>query len=123
MFIFQVTLDNPKINLKDGSNRIDAGLDIILDIQISKENLPLGGTIDVSGGVKYLSEKGAFFLTDPRIERLSVQGIPEKYTEKVNWVLTKTLDEFYSKPPVYSLKFSDLKQLAAKEVLNIHLRT
>ena len=117
LIFFDVQLDNPRVNLEDGSNRINAGLDIVLDIRIGSENLPLGGTVDVSGGVEYAPSEGEFFLTDPIIEGLSVQGVPAKYTDKVNLVLTKALREFYSKHPVYSLKPTDLKHIAAKTIL------
>lgn len=117
LVIFHVTFDNPRVDLEDGTNRINAGLGVGLNIRIDNESLPLGGTIDVSGGVKYVPGKGEFFLTDPAIERLSIQGVPEQYSKKVNWVLTKALGEFYTKYPVYSLKSSDLKHLAAKTVL------
>lgn len=117
LFIFQVTLDNPRVNLKNGSNRINAGLDIILNIYENKESLPLGGSLDLSGGIKYVAENGEFFLTDPTIDQLSVQGIPQKYTKKANLFLRKSIGEFYSKHPIYTLKQYDLKQLAAKTIL------
>lgn len=117
LFIFQVTLDNPRVSLEDGSSRVKAGLDIILNIQAGKEPKPLGGSMDVSGGIRYSSERGEFFLTDPIIERLAVQGIPDLYTDKVNSVLTKALAEYYASHPIYSLKAYDSKQAAAQLVL------
>ena len=117
LFIFQVTLDNPRVHLENGSNRLKAGLDIKLNIQPGKEQVPLGGIIDVSGGVKYIAEKGDFFLTDPVIERLAVEGLQSKYTDKINLVLTKALGEFYASHPIYSLKTTDIKQTAAKLIL------
>jgi hypothetical protein len=82
--IFQMTLDNPRVNLASGSNRVRAGLDVFLNIQAWNEVKPLAGTLDVSGGIKYVPERGEFFLTDPVIERVLVQDVPDKFKDKIN---------------------------------------
>ena len=50
LFIIQVTLDNPRVMLENGSNRVNAGMDVSLNITINNNADPLGGSIDVSGG-------------------------------------------------------------------------
>ena len=117
LFIFQVTLDKPRVALEDRSRRVKAGLDIVLNIQAGNEPKPLGGSVDVSGGVRYSPQTAEFFLTDPIIERLAVQGVPELYTQKVNSVLTQALAEYYASHPIYTLKATDTKQAAARLVL------
>lgn len=117
LFIIQVTLDNPRVNLKNGSNRVNAGLDIVLNVTIEKNPKPLGGTVDASGGINYVPGKGEFYLTNPIIENIEIQGIPTKYMDKVNEALTKALAEYYSKNPVYTLRATDAKQVAARTVL------
>lgn len=116
-FIIQITLKNPRVMLEERSKRVKAGLDILLNIKINKNPKPLGGTIDVSGGVKYLAEKGEFFLTDPIIENLGVQGIPNKYLDKVNKALTQLLTKYYESNPIYTLHLSDSKQAIARMAL------
>lgn len=117
LLIFQLTLDNPRVNLTNNSKRVGAGLDVILNIKIGNETKPLGGAIDISGGVTYLPDQGKFFLTDPIVERVAIQGIPEKYSGKVNLILTKALAEYYADHPIYSLRATDIKQAAAKLLL------
>ena len=109
LFIFQITLENPRVHLENGSNKVDAGLDVIFNITVGENPHPLGGTIDVSGGIVYLDEAGQFFLTEPVIENLSVQGVPSKYTKKVDIALTKALSEYYKTNPIYSLSSLDIK--------------
>ena len=116
-FIIQVTLDNPRVHLENGSNRVGAGLDVVFNITLNKNPKPLGGTVDVSGGILYSAEKGQFFLTNPVIENLEVQGIPQDYTDKANKALTKALAEYYEKHPIYTLRATDAKQAAARMVL------
>lgn len=115
--IIQVTLDNPRVHLENGSNRVNAGLDVSLNVTVDKIPEPLGGSIDVSGGVRYDSEHGQFFLTGPVIEGLQIQGIPPAYTAKANNALTKALAEYYSKRPIYTLSDLDAKQLAVQMIL------
>jgi len=117
LFIIQVTLNNPRVNLKNGSSKVGAGLDVVFNITLNKNPKPFGGTVDVSGGVRYLSEKGQFFLTNPVIESLTVQGIDPKYTNKANKALTKALAEYYKNHPIYTLRVTDVKQAAARMVL------
>ena len=117
LFIFEVVLDDPRLELIEGSNRVNAGLDVTLNIKLNDEPLPIGGELDVSGGVRYEAADGQFFLTEPAIENLSIQGVPAKYTAKVNSVLTKAIGEYYLDRPIYTLKDSDVKNAAAKLLL------
>ena len=117
LFIFEVVLDEPRLSLVEGSNRVNAGLDVTLNIYINDNPLPLGGAVDVSGGVRYDAAEGQFFLTDPIIENLAVQGIPARYTDQVNSVLTKALGEFYEERPIYTLDDANMKTAAARLVL------
>ena len=117
LLIFEVVLDHPRVTLVEGSDRVNAGLDIILNIHVNDEPLPLGGSIDVSGGVRYDHEAAAFFLTDPVVEQLALQGIPEEYAQGATRVLTRALGDYYRERPIYTLSPTDLGQAAARLVL------
>lgn len=117
LFIFNVTLKNPRIELEEGSNRINGGMDIILNIHVDKNPVPLGGSIDISGGLKYVSDESAFYLRDPEVEKLSLQGLPEQHLSSASTAVAKALKIFYEKYPVYSLSSLSAKEVAAKAVL------
>lgn len=117
LFIFEITLDNPRVQLIEGSDRVAAGLDVVLNLHVDDHPVPLGGMVDVSGSVAYDPELGAFFLADPQIDRLKVQGVPEKYMDKVSSVVAKALGDYYRERPVYTLSQLDMKQAAARMVL------
>ena len=117
LFIIRVTLSNPRVELENGTRRVNAGLDIRFNVTINDNPKPIGGTVDVSGGVRYVAEKGQFFLVDPVVERLNVQGIAEKYTNKVNKALSMALAEYYESHPIYTLSAVDAKQVVARMVL------
>ena len=112
-----MVLDNPRLSLINGTDRVDAGLDAALNVHINDMPLSLGGELDVSGGVRYDEIDGQFFLTDPVIENLNIQGIPDRYSERANNVLTKALGEYYADRPIYTLRETDAKQAVAKLLL------
>ena len=116
LVLFDVTLDNPRITLVEGSERVQAGLDVAVKIRLGN-NSPLRGSADVSGNVRYVPEEGQFYLVEPDIETLSVEGIPAAYIDKVDEVMTKALGAFFKTRPIYTLKETDTKQAAAKLVL------
>ena len=117
LFIIQVTLKNPRVELENGSSRVNAGLDVVFNITVGQNLEPLGGSVDVSGGVRYVSEAGKFFLTGPNVEHLQIKGVSDLYTDKVNEALSKALSEYYLENPIYTLNAFDAKQAAARMVL------
>ena len=116
-FIIDVTLKNPRVHLQEGSDRVNAGLDIGLNLQIDKDATPLGGSIDISGGITYSPKNGAFYLVEPVIENIELQGLSEKRRPKVAKAITLALTEYFSENPIYTLKRGDLKQAAARLTL------
>ena len=117
LLIVQVTLDNPRVHLEEGSSRVAVGMDVMFNVTINKNPNPLGAKVDASGGIIYLAETGQFFLVEPEIENLEIQGIPQEYIEKVNLALSKALEEYYRDHPIYTLRSTDVKQAAARMVL------
>lgn len=117
LLLFEVTLDRPRIALVNGTDRVAAGLDLLLNVRVGNEPKPLGGTIDVSGSVRYAAQTGEFFLDDPRIEQFSVQGIPEKHAAKARSAIAKAVAVYYAEHPIYQLKVTDIQQAAARLVL------
>src|SRR5690606_4070867 len=117
LIVFNVTLDNPRVDLSEGTDRINAGLDIVLNIKINNHEKPLGGTLDASGALKYVPEEGAFYLAEPVVENLSIQGLPDQYTARASKAGEIALANFYSARPIYTLKATDTKRAAAKLLL------
>jgi len=85
-----------------------------VNIKVNKQDKPIGGTVDASGSLVYVAEEGAFYLSDPLVKGLSIQGVPAKYTDKISALVEEALVNFYSSRPVYKLKTSHMKQAAVK---------
>ena len=73
--------------------------------------------MDVSGGVRYAPDEGAFYLTNPQIENVQLQGIPARFANHANYALSLALSEFYRDRPIYRLSEADAKHAATKFVL------
>jgi hypothetical protein len=117
LLIFQVTLDHPRVNLANGSDRVQAGLDITLNVHMADDRSAIGGSIDASGGIRYDPKVGQLFLTQPKIERLELQGAPEQYTSRASAAISKALDTYCADHAIYTLNTSRAKEVAARLVL------
>jgi Protein of unknown function (DUF1439) len=117
LLIFQVTLDHPRVTLVNGSDRVRAGLDVTLNVRMGDQPLPLGGSVDASGGVRYDRKAGQLFLTQPKVEHLELQGVPEQYASHAAAALSRALDTYYADHAIYTLNTSDAKELAARLVV------
>ncbi|WP_193161110.1 DUF1439 domain-containing protein [Microbulbifer hainanensis] len=115
--LFQLTLKNPRVQLLEDSGRIRAGLDLQLTIKLGGSREPLSGSVDASGLLRYAPEQGQFFLAEPQIEQLQIQGLPDKHSGKARAVITAALTEYFASHPVYRLKKDDARQAAARLVL------
>ncbi|MFP4616010.1 MAG: DUF1439 domain-containing protein [Thiohalorhabdus sp.] len=117
LVIIEVTLNNPRIDLVEDSDRVRAGLDVEFNITGYQGSKPLEGTVDATSGIAYRAEEGQFYLSDPVIEALKVQGISEEYMDKAKKALTEALAEYYKDQPIYTLDPEDRKQAVARMVL------
>ena len=117
LLLFNVTYSNPRVRLLPGTNRIEVGMDAVLNMRIFNESKQLGGSAVLTTGLAYRNETKQFFLSDPKIDKLSIQGIPEQYLAKVTEFASKAAGEHLEEIPVYTLKAKDIKTTAAKLLL------
>ncbi len=115
--IFQITYSNPHVTLLPESNRIEVGLDAGLDIKLRDQPKRLGGTAVVTTGLSYRSETHKFFLSDPEINKLTLQGIPQEHLDKVTRLASNAAREYLQRFPIYTLKAKDVKTTAVKLLL------
>ena len=115
--IFEVTVDNPRIDLIEGSDRVAGGVDATLNITINNNPRPLSGAVDLSGAVKYVREEAAFYLADPQVENVRIAGIPDRYANRANEAISKALSAFYKSRPIYTLEGTEASKQAARLLL------
>jgi hypothetical protein len=115
--VVQVTLDRPRVALVEGSDRIDGGVDIRVDVGLGATARRFDGALDLSTGVRYDPASGQFHLTDPVIERLVLQGLPERHVATVRDALASALAEYCARRPIHTLRSDDLRQQAVRWLL------
>lgn len=117
LIIFDITYSNPQVTLLEDDDRVQVGLDATLNIRLNDEPKELGGGATVTSGIRYDSDTQEFFLDDAVFDRLEIQGVPEKWLEKVTEVASEAAKEFVQSKPVYRLEATDAKTVAAKLLL------
>lgn len=117
LLIFQVTYSNPRATLLPGTNRIEVALDAELDIKIRNEEKKLHGSIVATTGISYRGETYQFFLSDPEINKLAIQGIPQEYLDKVTPFASNLARERLEQLPVYTIKAENITTRAVKLLL------
>ncbi len=139
--IFKVTYSNPQVRLLPDSNRVEVGLDAVLDIKVPGRPVSLGSRAIATTGIAYRSETQQFFLSDPQLSNLTFQGIPpegadaagrlvEAASDKLKvWGVTEEqlaeirafaaglASEQLQRYPIYTIKATDAKSRAAKLML------
>ncbi len=118
LYIFDVALDNPRIDLVDGADRVAGGVDVVVATSFAGRELSFSGAADMSGGVRYDPEQRAFFLKDPIVEKLRLGGVPDAYANKANEAISVALREFYRTRPLYVLE----PDTAAKSAAHLFLK-
>ncbi|MEM8771732.1 MAG: DUF1439 domain-containing protein [Pseudomonadota bacterium] len=115
--IFDVTIDNPRIDLIEGADRFSGGVDARLDIALYDEPFPLQGAVDLSGAVRYARDEGAFYLTDLKVEKVRIAGIPDRFANTANDAISKAIAAFYKSRPIYRLDEATTSHQAARLLL------
>lgn len=115
--IFDLNVRNTKVSLTPGSDRISASTDVDLGGQLKGEEKKVGGTVTSEAGIRYDQENFCFYILDPEIKSVTIQGIPEKYTSRVADGTKPILQKYLSDVRVYKIKDDNLKMKLAKAVL------
>jgi hypothetical protein len=76
----------------------------------------LSGTLGVTGTLHYSPDEGAFYLTEPTISRLQLDGEPEEQVQRLRAVAELGVDAVLSRLPVYTLDH-DIQQRASRMLL------
>ena len=116
LFAFEVTYDSPRVALIAASERIHAGLDISLRIRFLPDQAPLQGRIDAAAGIRYEPNQEAFYLTDPSVETLTLEGLPEEWANKARDLVAEGVRVYFNDHPVYELSERESHR-AAKAIL------
>ena len=117
LLLLRWRLTNPQVSFLPQRQRVVLGLDARLNARLDGQRDDLGGRIEVETALRYDTGRGAFFLIDPVITRLAIDGIPEAHVMRVQTSVRGVLAEMFAQVPVYTLRQADLFQDTARRVL------
>ena len=117
LLFITITYSNPKVILLEESDRVQIRLDATLNLRLKEEEKMLGGSATLTSGIQYDNKTHAFFLVDTELDRLDIQGVPDRWLDQVTKLATAAAREFIQTKPVYTLKTKDKKTAAAKLLL------
>ncbi len=115
--IFELTVRNTKVNLTEGSERIGATTDVELNVKLGEKLKNLGGTVGAEASIRYDQEKFCFYIVEPEITDVKIQGVPEEYTDRAAAGTKPILQSYLSDVRVYEIRDNNLKLKLAKAVL------
>lgn len=109
-----VSLSNPRVLLRDGSDRISLTLNSEIKVPLLTA---LHGTATASGVPRYDPSAKAFFLDQVTVDALQVPGLTPEHEPAARVALSKVAAEVLATKPVYELRDRNLKEAGAAFVL------
>ncbi|HPF38512.1 MAG TPA: DUF1439 domain-containing protein [Phycisphaerae bacterium] len=115
--IFDLHIRDTKITLPEGTDRIQASTNIDLGGKLQGETKNVGGAVVSEAGIRYDQENFCFYILDPEVRSVTIQGVPEQYTQRVTDAAKPILQKYLSEVRVYRIRDDNVKMKLAKAVL------
>ena len=113
--IGELTLTDPNVLLTEGSDRL--GVDMNAELRVGLLP-PAKAALTVSGRPRYDSASKAFFLDEPKLDRLEITGLAPEQSASLKAAVETVAVPALERIPVYELAERDLKESAAARVLS-----
>jgi hypothetical protein len=113
-FLSTVTLDDPRLVLPEGSDRIGIDTRVRTKVPLLPEYT---GRVAATGRLSYRREEKAFYLEDPTIDQLEIAGLMPEHVEKVRAPIESVARSVLGQFPVYEFRSRNLKEVTAEHVL------
>lgn len=114
---FELVINAADVIIIDGEDRIGINSKMELGVNIGKEKDSFDCAVLGSGKIRYEQNDGALYLNDLRVDKLNLQGVPEKYKNKMSEIATLLLKDYYLKKPIYRLDRGSIKIQMARLIL------
>lgn len=115
--LLSLTLSDPKVELAEGSDRITFGLNAVVNIRIHDQSKPLSGRVIVTTGLRYEPSECFFYLDEPVVDKVEIEGLPIKHVDLVNRLARMIAQDRINRTRVYKLDKPNMKQAITRAVL------
>lgn len=113
-FFITIVITDPTMDLIESSNK----LGIQAHIQaIAPGGIKGSGITNITGTISYAQAEGSFYLKDPTIVSLQINGMPDKYQKKIKSLAQASISKVLSSRPIFKFKDDSLKHKLAKAAL------
>lgn len=121
-YFIEFTFNEPKVLLKDGSDRIDFLVNVFIKtplISMDKKEIrnEFNGQVNVECKLYYVPDTGYFHLNRLEIKKMEIKEIPEKYNKKINTFIKPFIERYVDSHPIYKLNPKNFKQEIARVLL------
>jgi hypothetical protein len=114
MFVINFRIENPKVILREGSDRIRLTADINISSPIQDD---AKGKAEISGKVRFDKNTGQFFFSEAKIDKIDVEGSSGDIIQKFDSMASDAMGEFLENQPLYTLDTNDFRQAFFKATL------
>lgn len=104
---------SPVVLLEEEGNRV--GLKV--DVSASAYGKSGKGSLEATGTLTYKPEEGEFYISNLKIHEINLNGVPEYVMGMVTGFVQDGLNKLMPSIPVYTLREGNLKENAARLVL------
>lgn len=112
-----IKLQNPKITLADGSDR----LTMSFDTAVSLLGQPATGTAVVSAKPRYQASTGEIFLHDSRIENLVFKDLPLNLLAAITQYGSVLAKQTLERTPIYNFKSAQADKIAKMGIADVRV--
>jgi hypothetical protein len=93
---------HPVVVLEEGSDRLKFRMDA--GASAFSNTVKASGSGQVSGKVRFDAATGKFYLDEPSVERISIDGVPSQYTSMIESGANMAIGPVLQNRPIYQLK-------------------
>ncbi len=105
------------VHLSDGADRVGLTATLVLELPGRHRSTTIEGSVSAHAGLRYDPATFSFFLVDPIVDHLAVQGIPARYTDALATHIPLVLRHIVTPHPVYQIPEAGLRPRLARAVL------
>lgn len=112
--LMTVKITDPVLDFEGSKNRL--GLTAVAEVRFFGL-VPVTGSVDADGTLKYLPETGEFQFTDIQVRKFNLKGLPQSQFDEVTAAIGTQIVGALGGLKVYKFNPDDAKERAAKAVL------